>query len=84
MLVKLSGLFLKDLRDNNYHFIFSSKVKYFNFLIVIYFKGTTNEMPLILLLSIYFLYLLLMKLLNSVFANVFVNSAVCPPGISTN
>jgi hypothetical protein len=32
----------------------------------------------------YSFHLLLMKLLNSVFANVFVNSAVCPPGISTN
>ena len=34
--------------------------------------------------SKYSFHLLLMKLLNSVFANVFVNSAVCPPGISTN
>jgi hypothetical protein len=32
----------------------------------------------------YSFHLLLMKLLNSVFADVFVNSAVCPPGISTN
>ncbi len=29
-------------------------------------------------------HLLFMKLLNSVFADVFVNNAVCPPGISTN